>query len=77
LDVDLLKMPCAVVSVDAQDAMGTHKVDIEGGLKKIRLGKKQILDKQRGLFRCFGYSQIREGCPKKITCLAKFLKMVL
>ena len=33
MDVDLLKMPCAVVSVDAQDAMGTHKVDIEGDLK--------------------------------------------
>jgi len=37
LNMTLPRMPCAVTSVDAQDIMGTHVVDVGGELHKLRL----------------------------------------
>ena len=56
LNIDLLEMPCAIVSVDAQDAMGTHKVDIEGDLKKIRLGVYSFEVSVRSIFTYFHFA---------------------
>lgn len=41
-------IPCVLISVDAQDVMGTHTVDMAGGLKKRRIGREDGRDK--GLF---------------------------
>jgi len=40
LNMTLPKMPCAVTSVDAQDIMGTHVVDVGGQLHKVRLDEQ-------------------------------------
>lgn len=37
MDIIVPKIPCAIVSVDAQDVMGSHIIDISGNLHKIRL----------------------------------------
>jgi Endoplasmic reticulum vesicle transporter/Endoplasmic Reticulum-Golgi Intermediate Compartment (ERGIC) len=39
INMDLLfpRYPCGVISLDAQDIMGSHVVNIEGSMKKIRL----------------------------------------
>jgi len=39
MNISMPKIPCAVVSVDAQDVMGSHVVDVGGKLHKIRLGR--------------------------------------
>jgi len=39
LNITVPKIPCAVVSVDAQDVMGSHVVDVGGKLHKVRLAK--------------------------------------
>lgn len=45
MNITVPQIPCAVVSVDAQDVMGSHVVDVGGELKKTRLsaqGKVQM-----------------------------------
>jgi len=37
MNITVQGIPCVIVSVDAQDVMGTHTVDMAGGLKKRRL----------------------------------------
>lgn len=37
LNITLHQVPCAILSVDAQDIMGTHIVDVGGELRKSRL----------------------------------------
>lgn len=39
LDIVLPSMPCSLVSVDAQDVMGGHQLDVGGALVKQRLDK--------------------------------------
>jgi hypothetical protein len=34
IDIEFPKMPCDVLSLDVQDVMGTHTVDIAGSLFK-------------------------------------------
>ena len=40
VDITFPKMPCELLSLDVQDVMGTHIVDIAGSLYKIRLTEK-------------------------------------
>lgn len=35
MDITLPKLPCVLVSVDVQDAMGTHIMDVHGQLHKV------------------------------------------
>lgn len=37
IDIVFPKMPCDVLSLDVQDVMGTHVVDIAGSLYKKRI----------------------------------------
>jgi hypothetical protein len=39
VDIDFPKMPCDILSLDVQDVMGTHVVDIAGSLFKKKLSK--------------------------------------
>ena len=39
IDVVFPKYPCGVISLDAQDIMGSHVINIEGSMKKIRLDR--------------------------------------
>ena len=39
VDIEFPRFPCALISLDAQDVMGTHIVDVGGSMKKIRLSK--------------------------------------
>ena len=41
IDVVFPRMPCDILSLDVQDILGTHKTDIMGDLKKIRLDKNE------------------------------------
>jgi hypothetical protein len=40
VDIVFPKMPCELLSLDVQDVMGTHIVDIAGSLFKRRLSQK-------------------------------------
>jgi len=50
LNITVPAVPCAVVSVDAQDIMGSHVVDVGGELKKTRLDKlgRVVVDVKTG-----------------------------
>lgn len=37
LDIEFPYFPCDIFSLDAQDVMGTHVVNVEGSLEKFRL----------------------------------------
>ncbi|XXQ31370.1 Endoplasmic reticulum vesicle transporter C-terminal domain-containing protein [Plasmodiophora brassicae] len=37
MDITMHALPCSIVSVDAQDIMGSHQLDVGGGLIKTRL----------------------------------------
>ncbi|CAM6001566.1 unnamed protein product [Sphagnum balticum] len=37
MDISVYRLPCAVISVDAQDIMGSHVMDVGGELHKTRL----------------------------------------
>ena len=41
IDVVFPRMPCDILYLDVQDILGTHKTDIMGDLKKIRLDKNE------------------------------------
>ena len=40
IDVLFPRYPCGIISLDAQDIMGSHVVNIEGSMKKIRLNSE-------------------------------------
>ncbi len=44
MNITLPAVPCAVLSVDAQDVMGSHVVDVGGHLKKTRLNGKTLTE---------------------------------
>ncbi len=39
INIELLALPCDIVSLDAQDIMGTHFVNLGGALTKQRMDK--------------------------------------
>ncbi|KRX08122.1 hypothetical protein PPERSA_01667 [Pseudocohnilembus persalinus] len=41
LDLVFYNLPCDIVSLDAQDVMGSHHVNLVGDLKKIRIDKNE------------------------------------
>jgi hypothetical protein len=57
VDVDLLRFPCSILSLDVQDVMGSHSVNVHGSLMKYRLDKNrnvlgeevyQVKEKEKG-----------------------------
>ena len=45
MNITVPRIPCALVSVDAQDIMGSHVVDVGGKLHKTRVDPESILPK--------------------------------
>lgn len=39
LDIELLNLPCSIISIDIQDVMGAHSVNLEGSVTRMRLDK--------------------------------------
>jgi hypothetical protein len=39
IDIEFPRMPCDILSLDVQDVMGTHVVDIAGSLFKKKISK--------------------------------------
>lgn len=39
MDLDLIRLPCSILSLDIQDVMGSHTVNIHGSLMKYRLDR--------------------------------------
>jgi hypothetical protein len=39
VDIDLVRLPCSILSLDVQDVMGSHIMNIGGNLKKFKLAK--------------------------------------
>ncbi len=37
IDIDVVRLPCSILSLDVQDVMGTHYVNLHGSLTKYRL----------------------------------------
>lgn len=37
LDLDFTRLPCDILSLDLQDIMGSHSVNVEGDITKVRL----------------------------------------
>ena len=37
IDIELTNLPCSILSLDLQDAMGSHSVNLEGSLMKYRI----------------------------------------
>lgn len=67
LNITLYSMPCALVSVDYQDIMGTHSVDVGGNLHKTRLspdGKQlgSFDDSAHSITKPIAKQQVGEGC---------------
>eukprot|EP00386_Alphamonas_edax_P011691 GDKI01036842.1.p1 GENE.GDKI01036842.1~~GDKI01036842.1.p1 ORF type:complete len:354 (-),score=106.93 GDKI01036842.1:285-1346(-) len=48
LDIDIFKMPCEILSLDAQDILGSHEADIHGDLLKHRTAKDGSLLDESG-----------------------------
>lgn len=42
LDIVLYRLPCSIVSVDAQDIMGSHSLNVHGLITKTRLDKQGV-----------------------------------
>lgn len=40
IDIELVRLPCSILSVDVQDVMGSHSVNLHGSLVKSRLDAK-------------------------------------
>ena len=48
VDIELYRLPCSILSLDIQDVMGSHTVNIHGSLMKYRLDKdKKILGEEK------------------------------
>lgn len=39
VDVELVNLPCSILSIDLQDVMGSHSVNLEGNMMKYKLDK--------------------------------------
>lgn len=39
VDIELLHLPCSIISIDLQDVMGSHSVNLEGSLMKYKLDR--------------------------------------
>ena len=39
MDIEMLRIPCSIISLDLQDIMGSHTVNIHGSLTKYKLDK--------------------------------------
>lgn len=39
VDIEMLRIPCSIISLDLQDIMGSHTVNIHGSLMKYKLDK--------------------------------------
>lgn len=48
LDLTLKELPCAILSLDLQDVMGSHHVDVGGTLEKVRLDSAGRVLKEKG-----------------------------
>ncbi len=47
LDIELLNLPCDIISIDLQDVMGAHSVNLEGNVTRYRLDKNgKIINSQ-------------------------------
>ena len=47
VDIDLHRFPCSILSLDVQDVMGSHSVNVHGSLMKYRLDKdKKVLGEE-------------------------------
>ena len=42
LDIFFPKIPCELLSLDAQDVMGSHELDVHGNLVKMRIAKDRV-----------------------------------
>jgi len=49
LDIEFPFMPCTLLSLDVQDIMGTHMVDIQGSLFKKRIKDNELVAKSNAL----------------------------
>uniref|UniRef100_A0A6A7G9S0 Endoplasmic reticulum-Golgi intermediate compartment protein 3 n=1 Tax=Hirondellea gigas TaxID=1518452 RepID=A0A6A7G9S0_9CRUS len=74
IDIEVPELPCAVISLDAQDIMGSHSVDVGGTLEKYRMdtnGNRMFDKLGRPLASGPGHGQsivrdqIGEGCRLK------------
>lgn len=49
MDIIFPNFPCDILSVDAQDVMGSHHVNLEGDLKKYRIDKTgNVINEEAG-----------------------------
>jgi hypothetical protein len=39
VDIEMLRIPCSIISLDLQDIMGSHTVNIHGSIMKYKLDK--------------------------------------
>lgn len=46
LDIEFHRLPCDILSLDAQDIMGTHIVNVEGRLLKRRIHDGHVGDEE-------------------------------
>ena len=74
IDVIFPRYPCGIISLDAQDIMGSHVINIEGSMKKIRLDYDGRSLEEEDLLKGSGPMNIeavkkqlddREGCRLK------------
>jgi hypothetical protein len=64
IDLELKKTPCDVISLDVQDVMGTHVVNVAGAMDKIRLDKNgNYISSEEGLKQ--GHGDGHEHATKK------------
>jgi hypothetical protein len=43
IDITMMKLPCSIVSIDVQDIMGTHTLNVHGTIVKTRVDKDERL----------------------------------
>eukprot|EP01083_Nonionella_stella_P250073 864064_1 len=48
LDMTMSELPCAIISLDLQDVMGSHHVDVGGTLEKVRLDSQGRIMEENG-----------------------------
>lgn len=72
IDIIFPKFPCEILSLDVQDVMGTHHVNIEGGLVKRRITSRgEIIVEQNAHIkqdRAFVAKETKEQLDAKEGC---------
>lgn len=75
VDIDLVHLPCSILSLDVQDIMGSHSVNIQGNLMKYRLDKdgKTIAEEkyQNGENQMPDYEMVKNEIVAKEGCRIK------